>query len=716
MIFIIFLLLIILIISGKIYLFGGFKEDTVVSPNFEPYYERKLSSKKEPYDGRPRLTKICLKGGQLKLLLNELEFYTNYGREHETVLYIGSAPGHHQDALLDLFPNWEFHLYDPRVFSAKIIKKKNARIHQQYFTDEEAEKIKAKFRGCLFLSDIRTGAIEEHEEEVQINMVQQRKWCEIIKPRLAMLKFRLPWRSGKVSYFDGEIYTQPYTGPVSTETRLVTDFKMTEYDNDEYNDRCFYWQKNQRMAFHEFDLPDILGIDHCYDCWSFTKIVREYLASKFSNKSDEKTLMEKIINSCRCFLNTPPHGEYPEERDIWLKMKKLEPVTLSYLDSKQKMLIAQTTGEKTIECLVKKKLINVIDVNVLKTFKYLIYARAENLAPIEIKPDSEKEKIFAKVKPNLSIYLHDSTPAMKPRELRPYEYWCMRHYGLRNYLSLIRLASISKTNKILVISCDFTATFYRAAILFPQKKFFFYTTHNIQSGYEKYKNIFIYQYLPTIEELKLKFRRCSLMGLFFTDSADLAKGLAYQREVCEALTPEKFLLGIRKDTVGEFEYFDGNLFIPPWQDADGHLLMIEGSELKLRKWNFTKIMQQFFFFNLFIRPSIHRHDVPTDYINCSSGTIDYCWDCWCSQFIWRHFIETQKYSKTSITDLMTRTASNDDINILCLTPHGMDPLEKNIERKIAKLAPYTLFRRGTQNAAYNYAGSVLGNFQPNFKF
>jgi hypothetical protein len=54
--------------------------------------------------------------GQMKLLLGEIEFLTPYVHVPElTVVYVGSSPGHHLPALVNLMPStWKWELYDAR--------------------------------------------------------------------------------------------------------------------------------------------------------------------------------------------------------------------------------------------------------------------------------------------------------------------------------------------------------------------------------------------------------------------------------------------------------------------------------------------------------------------------------------------------------------------------------------------------------------------------
>ena len=54
--------------------------------------------------------------GQMKLLLGEIEFLTPYIHIPDiTIVYVGSSPGHHLPALVNLMPStWTWDLYDSR--------------------------------------------------------------------------------------------------------------------------------------------------------------------------------------------------------------------------------------------------------------------------------------------------------------------------------------------------------------------------------------------------------------------------------------------------------------------------------------------------------------------------------------------------------------------------------------------------------------------------
>lgn len=78
---------------------------------------------------------------------------------------------------------------------------------------------------ALFSSDIRSAETqtmreEETETHIRDDMESQKRWVEILKPRLSMLKFRLSWKPGKTTYLAGDIHL-PVWGPITTtESRL----------------------------------------------------------------------------------------------------------------------------------------------------------------------------------------------------------------------------------------------------------------------------------------------------------------------------------------------------------------------------------------------------------------------------------------------------------------------------------------------------------------
>jgi hypothetical protein len=288
--------------------------------------------------------KSVLHWGQRKLLLVEIEFLTKFAQDGDLVVYAGAAPGNHILFLATLFPTLGFALYDPNDFAIKPQGK--IQIFQQYFTDKIAA-LFAMRKDVLFISDVRTASpssmdAEKIELRVEIDNAMQKSWYEIMRPKKAMFKFRLPWLvpyeanleynssdpnskelivcphnsktkkkiykwvttgGQKFEYLAGDVYIQPWAPQTSTETRLVLgplgdDEKeppMVTYDNTEYEERMFYYNNHMRPSLFKQNVCGE-GLDHCYDCATESHIMEEYLARVSDLKPDTNSMHKQISN------------------------------------------------------------------------------------------------------------------------------------------------------------------------------------------------------------------------------------------------------------------------------------------------------------------------------------------------------------------------------------------------------------------------------------
>jgi hypothetical protein len=253
---------------------------------------------------RTNIFKRALHWGQLKLFLSELEFLTKILLEKPNkkivFVYAGAAPGHHIKFLHDMFKEIDFELYDPNKFV--INDEPGLKTHVQFFMDEDAQywhdKAKKENLYLAFCSDIRTEPATS--ENVIRNMNMQLGWWKIMNPDLSMFKFRLPWEAGKTTYPEGDIYLQAFPGPTSTETRLMVrkNAKIIQYDNKAYESACFHHNIINRELYYDNILGDLSlekdGLDNCYDCVSFIKIVEEYNKFRSLPISNIKTLINSI--------------------------------------------------------------------------------------------------------------------------------------------------------------------------------------------------------------------------------------------------------------------------------------------------------------------------------------------------------------------------------------------------------------------------------------
>jgi len=313
------------------------------SENIKPIKMERLllpDAPRKPYQRRNFEYKSTLHWGQLKLLLNEIEFCNLLMRlpaDEYQLIYIGAGPGHHIPYLASLFPKIKFILYDKTPFVlGKNYNEKQIIPIQEYFTDEEAQKYSPenipKEHDKLivgFMSDIRN--IPSTEAMVARNMEQQLRWHNAVKPDLTMFKFRLPWDDGFTEYPEGDIYIQPFAGQTSTETRLIVKkgAPMIKYDNRKYEEQLYYYNSITRSQPHEhlFGNTNLLDdkLDTCYDCAALVYIMNEYLSANekvLDKNSDEyKTKLHELINAA--------HHEIMEGYDILNRTEKSLELSIS---------------------------------------------------------------------------------------------------------------------------------------------------------------------------------------------------------------------------------------------------------------------------------------------------------------------------------------------------------------------------------------------------
>jgi hypothetical protein len=274
---------------------------------------------KLPYRQRPFELKGVIHWGQLKLMLSEIQFISEYGYLSNTIVYAGSAPGTHITLLSSMFPKHKFILWDPRPFN---VKGKSIEVHEVLFTDEVAQQYAGQ--GCLFISDIRTGSSgdsrEVFEEHVKTDMEWQKNWHKIMMPAMAMYKFRVPYESGKTTYMEGILQMQIFAAASTTELRLIVpqQMKTTTYDNDVIEQQMYHFNYFVRPKWFGQHLR-CCSLDGCWDCTAFVTVVKMFMKAtgrnKFPNAKAEDAAIQKnvlaIIKSCSSVnkLGTLPHAD-----------------------------------------------------------------------------------------------------------------------------------------------------------------------------------------------------------------------------------------------------------------------------------------------------------------------------------------------------------------------------------------------------------------------
>ena len=259
--------------------------------------------------------------GQRKLLMTEVYFLTvSQAKPGDLVIYVGAASGQHIVFLSNLFPNIEFHLYDPEPFAKQVKEYSKSHPHimklfERKFEDEDAQQYSKNFdkSKILFLSDIRSSHIDDEHPElddrelhISLEMKLQQTWASIISPRKAMFKFRLRFNCKPeqfTDYFDGQVIYQPWARLESAELRLITDCKSQKQYYDNMYEKIMVYHNRIRRNLELKTLPEFLypifDVQMEYDIWKF------YLIYKNNNVKQEHIIqmMYKTSNKLTCFKN-----------------------------------------------------------------------------------------------------------------------------------------------------------------------------------------------------------------------------------------------------------------------------------------------------------------------------------------------------------------------------------------------------------------------------
>lgn len=310
------------------------KEIKLIVKNKIPEFSTELYKKYLTYRTRTNDFKLTLHLGQRKLLLGCIQFLNDYGHMADIVVYAGAAPGHNIIILSNLFPNITFNLYDPRDFDKSLSKIDQINVFQEYFTDKIAKQYKKK--RVLFISDIRTGSITDtdFEGQIQQNNEMQRKWHDLIKPKMGMYKFRLPYKPGKTHYMDGIIRLQAWGPQTTTETRLIVPkiYNMVEYDNTLYESQMFHFNVIVRQwGIYPSQIQSVKDtkLCDCYDCRLEIDILSNWITSMYDVENEKlymsiDKLSEQISQFLKQNLHLPPHvsGKSRNIRNNYINLRK----------------------------------------------------------------------------------------------------------------------------------------------------------------------------------------------------------------------------------------------------------------------------------------------------------------------------------------------------------------------------------------------------------
>ena len=269
-----------------------------------------------PYRRRKDEEKTSVSWGQRKLLLVLLQFLNLFWDKNKVekpvVIYAGAAPGINIKIVSELYPEVEFHLYDPAPFKIKSTSK--IHLYNEYFTDKTARKW-ADRNDIYFISDIRTADytlvsnLDKNEAQILSDMKNQMNWHQIIKPVEAQLKFRLPYTGGNrpetVEYLTGWVFKQPWAPQTTTETRLVPTSDPSDLTKKwncmKYQSQMFHHNTivRETYKYKNFINSDLTHLDepellNDWDSMTEAWILRDYLIRRGSNPSYVPTLSKLL--------------------------------------------------------------------------------------------------------------------------------------------------------------------------------------------------------------------------------------------------------------------------------------------------------------------------------------------------------------------------------------------------------------------------------------
>lgn len=345
-----------------------FKEAINDKP-IEPITTLSQITKTLPYNDNSKIYHNNLHLGQRKLFLTEIMFMNKYYKrlknKHPIVIYTGAAPSNKTYLLHQLYPDAKFILIDPNAFNLFIKKTGDSHrtrkvrdivhlytnkkfkylgnsvninrekwvdfiektdtykifIIEDLMTNELSEILTplGKKNNMIFLSDIRLSQFRKNSPvdlDFIYDMSIQYNWINIMKPKLWMLKFKMPYYTtdnadiifknknlphikeafeyskklgidflknyydNKFIYLKGGVYIQPWAPPKSTESRLIgIDTNIKEYNISRYENKFFYYNLIQRgfVMHHNNYVDKNMGFDYCNDCSLEAKIWETYV-------------------------------------------------------------------------------------------------------------------------------------------------------------------------------------------------------------------------------------------------------------------------------------------------------------------------------------------------------------------------------------------------------------------------------------------------------
>ena len=225
-------------------------------------------------------------------LLVEIEFLTEFGKPGCTVLVTEAT---NVGFLAELFP-------DLHLLSVK----DEGRTLQQHEEDFEGlsnvslleslshDSVKPLCEKDVLFISVCSRPLTDQSTSLEDGWLAQMKMQDelalIMKPRISLMRFRLPEGEGLLSYVDGRLRLPLWHDFDCKDAWLLVRDANEEartYDQAWFEDALYHHNTVVRTSYFDHSAPrGEIGLDHCYDCAAEIWILKEYLRAVRSIQSD----------------------------------------------------------------------------------------------------------------------------------------------------------------------------------------------------------------------------------------------------------------------------------------------------------------------------------------------------------------------------------------------------------------------------------------------
>lgn len=210
----------------------------------------------------------------LKNLVSDIIFLTYFYNQTEIIspiiIYIGAGDSEYINILANLFPNFEYHLYDKLKFSNSLIKNSKLNIYNKEFDVDDYVKWSNFNNQIFFISNISKNF-----------MNIQKTIIEKLNPKYSLLKFDLSIvNTNFFEYYNGLILINPFDTITSTENKLIVsnNNSFKTWNTSHYIKQCYYHNNIIRnIEYTKFNNFYKNSIINDYDNSYLIFIISQYL-------------------------------------------------------------------------------------------------------------------------------------------------------------------------------------------------------------------------------------------------------------------------------------------------------------------------------------------------------------------------------------------------------------------------------------------------------